>query len=68
MSIHRSADLNADIDAMLKEEQEWEDRLPHCARCGEPMDDYVFDLGSGEVLCMDCVVAKYRRDAEGYMR
>lgn len=66
MSIHRSDDLNADIDARLKEEQEWEDRLPKCHMCRNPIDDNLFDI-DGEILCYDCMVAKYSHDVEGYM-
>ena len=67
MSVFRSGDPVADYARWDKAQQEWEAKLPRCERCGEPIDDYVFDLGSGEILCLDCVVAKYRRDVEDYL-
>ena len=68
MSVYRSGDPDADFRRREAEQQAWEDSLPKCQRCGDPMDDYVFDLGSGEILCQDCVVAKYRKKAEGYLQ
>ena len=67
MGVHRSDDLDRDLAAWQKEQQEWEDSLPTCDCCGEKVDDYVFDI-DGEILCIQCVIDKYRRDAEDYVR
>lgn len=67
MSIYRSDDPIRDFDRWQAEQQAWEDSLPHCDRCGEPIDDYVYEI-DGEILCHDCVVDKYRRDVEDYLR
>ena len=50
-----------------REQQDWEDSLPHCECCGDAVDDYVYDI-SGEILCIKCLVARYRRDVEDYLR
>lgn len=67
MSVFRSDDPARDFSNWEREQQEWEDRLPRCERCNEPVDDYVFDI-DGEILCIECMIAKYRRDAEDYLR
>lgn len=55
---------------------EWHDRqqekatqqLPVCDRCRERIDeDYYFDIG-GEILCEDCLIEKYRKWTEDYIR
>jgi formylmethanofuran dehydrogenase subunit E len=61
----RSDDPIRDFAKWEREQQAWEDSLPRCDSCGEPVDDYVFDI-DGEVLCIECMIAKYRRDAEDY--
>ena len=43
-------------------------RLPVCDRCRERIDeDYYFDIG-GEILCEDCLIEKYRKWTEDYIR
>lgn len=67
MSVHRSDDLDRDLAAWQKEQQDWEDSLPRCERCGEPQDTYVYE-NDGEILCLDCLAKKYRRNVEDYLR
>jgi transposase len=67
MSIFRSNDPIADFQRRERERQEWEDSLPHSDHCDEPVDDYVYDI-DGEILCIQCMIDKYRRDAEDYAR
>mgnify|MGYP007037194154 CR=1 FL=1 len=67
MSVYRSDDPARDLVQWQKEQQEWEDRLPHCDNCNEVVDDYVFDI-DGEILCIECMIAKYRRDVEDCLR
>ena len=43
-------------------------RLPVCDRCREPIDDdEYFDI-HGELLCYGCMVEKYRKWTEDYIR
>ena len=67
MSVYRSCNPDFDLKRWEREQQEWEDSLPRCECCGEPIDDYVFDI-DGEILCIECMIAKYRRDVEDYVR
>jgi formylmethanofuran dehydrogenase subunit E len=67
MSAYITDDPVADFNRRDKEQQEWEDKLPKCARCKEPQDTYVFEI-DGELLCLGCVEKKYRRDVEDYLR
>lgn len=62
-----SDDPIADYDRYDRERQEWEDSLPHCEHCGEPGDDFVWEI-EGEILCDDCAIAKYRRNLGDYVR
>ena len=67
MGVYRSGDPDKDFARRDKEPQEWEDRLPCCDCCGEKVDDYVYDI-DGEILCIQCMIDKYRRDAEDYAK
>ena len=67
MSVFRSDDLDRDLAAWEREQQEWEDSLPRCERCGEPQDTSLYEIDD-EILCLDCVVEKYRRDVEDYLK
>lgn len=67
MSIYRSDDPMRDFSKWEKEIQEWESSLPRCDSCKEVLDDYVYDI-DGEILCIECMIAKYRRDVEDYVR
>ena len=67
MGVYRSGDPDKDFARRDKEQQEWEDRLPCCDCCGEKVDDYVYDI-DGEILCIQCMIDKYRRDAEDYAK
>ena len=65
MSAFRSDDPMRDFAKREREMQEWENSLPRCDSCGEMIEDYVFDI-DGEILCIECMIAKYRREAEDY--
>lgn len=67
MSYFRSDDLDRDLRNCAMAQQEWEDSLPKCERCGESIDDYVWEIDD-EILCENCARVKYRRDAEDYVR
>ena len=67
MSVFRSADLDADIRRWDEAQQAYEDGLPHCENCGEPIYDYVW-LIDDEILCEGCAAHKYRRNVEDYVR
>ena len=67
MSYFRSNDPDRDFDRWDKAQQDWEDSLPHCDICGEPIDDHVYDI-DGVLYCIDCMEKQYKRKAEGYVR
>ena len=67
MSAFRSGDPVADFRRWEREQQEWEDSLPRCEHCGEPIDEFVWEI-DGEILCDDCARAAYRHDVEDYVR
>ena len=67
MSIFRSADLDADIRRRDQAEQDWEDSLPRCVRCGDPLDSHLYEIDY-EILCEGCMERKYRRNVEDYVR
>ena len=66
MSVYVSSDPDADFVRRDREQQEWEDSLPHCECCGDPIDDYVWEIDD-EILCDECAKAKFRRDVEDYL-
>lgn len=66
MRVHRSSDPLYDFAMRERERQEWEDSLPHCVCCGDPIDEYVWHIND-ETLCDDCAREKYRRDVEDYV-
>ena len=61
--IYSNDDLDRALAAYEKAQQEWEDSLPHCDCCGEPIDDYVWEIDD-EILCEDCAIEKYRRSVD----
>ena len=61
--IYSNDDLDRALAAYEKAQQEWEDSLPHCERCGEPIDDYVWEIDD-QILCEDCAREKYRRSVD----
>ena len=65
--VYRTNDPVADFLRRDREQQEWEDSLPHCDRCGEIIDDYVYEI-DGLIYCMGCMDDKYRRNVEDYLR
>ena len=56
-----------DFNAWDREQQEAEDLLPMCDSCHERVDDYVYDI-NGEILCIQCLVARYRKSVEDLLR
>ena len=66
MGVYVSSDPDADFLRRDREQQEWEDSLPHCECCGDPIDDYVWEIDD-EILCDECAKAKFRRDVEDYL-
>ena len=67
MSVYRSGDPEFDFKRWEQEQREWEEKLPCCERCGEKIDEYVWNVDD-QILCEDCAKAKYRRDAEDYVK
>ena len=67
MGVYVTNDPVFDFRRWEREQQEWEDSLPCCELCGEKIDDYVYDIDD-QILCLDCVIKKYRRDVEDYMK
>ena len=63
MTYFRSDDLDRDLRNCAKAQQAWEDSLPHCDRCGEFIDDFLWEI-DGEFLCDDCAKEKYRRSVD----
>jgi formylmethanofuran dehydrogenase subunit E len=55
---------------------EWHDReqerslnlLPVCDKCKERIDDDHYFYIHGEILCEDCMIERYRRNTEDYIR
>jgi formylmethanofuran dehydrogenase subunit E len=66
MGVYRSDDPMRDFDRWQKEQDAWEASLPRCERCGETVDDYIYDV-DGELLCIDCLNDKFRKNVEDYM-
>ena len=67
MSCFRSDDPARDFSRRDAAQQEWEDNLPHCECCGEPIDEYIWNIDD-EILCEGCAREMYRRDVEDYVR
>ena len=65
--VYRTNDPVADFLRRDRDQQEWEDSLPRCDRCGEIIDDYVYEI-DGLIYCMECMDDKYRRNVEDYLR
>lgn len=59
---YRTDDPLADFDRHDMEEQEWLDKLPKCADCGEPIRDDHYYLINDEPICPDCLDAGYRKE------
>ena len=57
---------DADFRRWDKAQQDWEDSLPRCVRCGEILDTYLYEI-DGEILCEGCMEKKYRRMADDYI-
>lgn len=67
MGVFRSGDPVADFARWDKAQQAWEDSLPRCECCGEPIDDYVWQIDD-LILCGECAREKYRQSVEDYVR
>lgn len=59
-------DPASDWDRYCAEEDEWEDKLPVCDECKDPIhDDYYFDI-EGYLYCEECLAKSYRKSTEDY--
>ena len=67
MRYFRSDDLDRDLRAAARAQQDWEDSLPQCEHCGTFIDDYVYEIDN-ELLCRECMEEKYKRNAEDYVK
>lgn len=67
MSVYRTDDPIADFNRRDREQAAWEDSLPKCAICHEPLDDYIWAI-NGQILCEFHAEKKYRQNVEDYMR
>ena len=52
--MYRTDDPDRDFAMWDREEQSWLDSLPKCDFCGEPIQDYYFDL-CGDKYCEKCM-------------
>ena len=49
------------------EQSAWEERLPKCDFCGEPIqDEYLYDI-DGEIYCEECMKEHFRKSVDKYM-
>lgn len=56
-----------ELNAHLRAEEEYLEKLPKCALCGEPIqDDFLYYI-NGETLCEDCLNNNYRDVTENFM-
>ena len=68
MSFFRRNDPDVDFMIQDLEQAREEARLPVCEKCGKPIsDDYYFEI-EGEILCEDCMIAKFRKSTEDYIK
>lgn len=44
-----------------------EAKLPHCEKCGEPIDDDVYFEIDNEILCEKCMHDRYARSTEDWL-
>ena len=61
--IFMTDDPIADFDRYDREQQAWEDKLPHCDICGEAIDDFLWEI-DGVIMCEYCATKKYRRSVD----
>lgn len=66
MMVYYSDNPARDFARRDADQQAWEDSLPHCECCGEPLDEYVWNIDD-QILCDDCAREKYRRDVEDFV-
>ena len=60
MGVYRSGDPDFDFRKWDQEQQAWEDSLPKCDICGDPIDDHVYEIEDIR-YCVSCMEKKYRR-------
>lgn len=59
--------VTEELNAYLKAEEEYLEKLPKCTCCGEPIqDDFLYYI-NGETLCEDCMNNNYRDVTENFM-
>jgi formylmethanofuran dehydrogenase subunit E len=44
-----------------------EAKLPHCEKCGEPIDDDIYFEIDNEILCEKCMHDRYARSTEDWL-
>lgn len=51
-----------------REQELAREKLPRCQRCKQRIDeDYYYEI-DGEILCESCMIEKYRKNTEDYIR
>lgn len=56
-------DYNDLYDRRDEEQAEYEERLPHCEFCGEPIYEKYYEI-EGKIVCEDCLEDLYAHDVE----
>jgi formylmethanofuran dehydrogenase subunit E len=51
-------------DALMADK---EAKLPHCEKCGDPINDDIYFEIDGEILCENCMCDIYARSTEDYI-
>ena len=64
--MYRTDDPIADFDRWDREQAEHEERLPHCAICGEAIYEKYYVI-EGEIICEDCLETNYAYDVDTYI-
>lgn len=63
MSYFRCGDPLADFARHDREQAQWEKSLPKCDVCGEPIQDYYYEI-DGEIICQECLDDNFRKKVE----
>ena len=67
MATYYTANLNADIDNYLRDQDNALKGLPRCSECGEPIqDDYLYMIGD-DFICESCLTLNHRRFTDEFM-
>jgi formylmethanofuran dehydrogenase subunit E len=58
----------ADFNRWDAEREKELEKLPRCIDCGEPIqDDNLFDI-DGDLFCMKCMIANFRKSTDNYIK